>query len=633
MKWDPQFTGTSRFVSPVINLTGITNLKLEFNHMLDHYSGAYSVGVATRSGGGSWNIVWEVVNPTGNINATTVNISISNANVGASDFQICWYFNGNSYNIDYWYIDNIKLFTPLPHDALVNNILTEPEYAPGTNLSPQAVVKNFGLNPETFDATCTIKLNGNTLYTQTCSQVSLAAGAEQTVTFPGYDLSVPNDIYEISVKTNLSGDMDPSNDLLSKTFDTYTTPREMVILEIGTGTWCQYCPGASMGAHDLIANGKTVGVVKYHNGDSFTNTCSNARNTYYGISGFPTAVFDGVEYFVGGSNTQSMYSNYLPMYNGRKEKNSAFSVDIHGENTGLDYTLQIRVVKLAVTPPNTDNLILHLALTESNIPYSWQGQTEVNFAERLMAPNENGTVLNFNSGNEQIINLSFSLNSTWVIENCEIVSFIQNPNDKEILQGTKVTLTNLTPLPVELSSFTATVEKNGVILKWSTASEVNNHGFEIEKSSDAENFHTIGFVSGAGTTTDKQNYTFIDKLNFTPENVLYYRLKQVDLNGKYNYSSVISVDNNLPLEFALLQNYPNPFNPSTTITYSVANTTPVNLKLYDISGQEVATLVNEVKNPGIYKINFDAASLASGVYLVRMIAGNYSSVVKMNILK
>ena len=94
-----------------------------------------------------------------------------------------------------------------------------------------------------------------------------------------------------------------------------TAPREMVVVEVGTGTWCQYCPGAAMGVDDLLANGKKVAVVENHNGDSYANNYSNARNTLYGISGFPTATFDGNQAVVGGNHTSSMYSSYLPKYN------------------------------------------------------------------------------------------------------------------------------------------------------------------------------------------------------------------------------------------------------------------------------------------------------------------------------
>jgi len=423
--YSPSFTGTTHFISPSVDLTGQTSVSLQFKHKIDHYGGAYSVGVATRSNSGTWNTVWSKVNPTGDIQGDEI-ITINNSDVGSSNFQVCWFFSGNSYNIDFWYLDDIKLFVPLAHDAMVKDLVINPEYTAGSPFTPQAVLKNFGLNSETFNATCTIKLNGNSVYTQNSSSVTLNASEEQTVSFPDFIPTAANDLYEITVTTNLTGDLDPTNDSRTEGFDTYTTARGMVILEIGTGTWCQYCPGAAMGAHDLLTNGQEVGVIKYHNGDSFTNTYSDARNNYYGISGYPTAVFDGVENVIGGSNTQSMYTTYLPIYDVRKAKNSAYSIEIFGQNNGLDYSLTLRVTKHANVPASYSNLVLHLALTESDIAFNWQGQTMVHNAERLMIPNELGTALDFTSGNTVDINLNFTMNSNWVAENCELVSFIQN---------------------------------------------------------------------------------------------------------------------------------------------------------------------------------------------------------------
>jgi hypothetical protein len=423
--------------------------------------------------------------------------------------------------------------------------------------------------------------------------------------------------------------MNSANDSIAKYFDTYIAAREMVILEIGTGTWCQYCPGAAMGAHDLLTNGKTVGVIKYHNGDSFTNSFSNARNNYYGVPGFPTAIFDGVDYFVGGDNTQSMYQYYLPIYDGRKVRNSAFSVEIFGTHTNLNYNIQVRVRKLA---PTYGNFVLQLALTESDIPFAWQGQTKVDNAERLMAPDENGTPLDFSGSNEVVIDLNFALNSAWVVQNLELVSFIQR-NDHEIMQGTKIMVNDLQPLPVELTSFAAFSTTDGILLKWTTASEINNNGFEVEKSNDGVNFHAVGFVKGSGTTTEPKDYSFVDKFDASDFKTLYYRLRQVDFNGSFEYSDVIEAVYEIPLTYALGQNYPNPFNPSTKIVYSVPEAGFVNIRVYDITGQEAAVLVNEEKEPGVYEINFSAAGLSSGIYFYKMTANDYSAVKKLNVLK
>lgn len=625
--------GVSRLISPPTNLTGVTSVNVSFRHMLDHYGGPYSIGVATRSGGGTWNTVWEIVNPAGNIGPEEKSIVINNANVGAPDFQICWFISGNFYNMDYWYIDDILLYNPLAHDATVKDVLVDVNYPPGTNFTPQAILKNFGLNTETFDATCVLKIGGSTVYTQNCSPVTLAAGAEQTVSFPAYVLNVANDLYEITVTTNLAGDMDPSNDSRTEYFNTYTTAREMVVLEIGTGTWCVYCPGAQMGGDDLVTNGHSVLVVEYHNGDSFTNSYSNARNTYYGINGFPTAVFDGVEYYIGGSQTQSMYQEYLPIYNGRKEIRSAFSVDIFGDHSGLNYNVLVKLNRLAAVPPTWNNLVVHFTVTESDIPFNWFGQTEVDYCERLMVPNELGTTVDLINNTSIDIPLSFSLNAAWVTDKCQLAAFIQNLDTKEILQGDKVWITDLQPVPVELTSFTAQASAEGILLKWTTASELNNHGFEIERSLNGTEFYTIAFVQGAGTTTEGREYSFTDNIEYKGGEIFYYRLKQVDLDGRIEYSDVVEVEFDVPRDFVLHQNYPNPFNPSTTIKYAVPKTSLVSIKVYDLTGQEVATLVNEMKETGTYEIKFDAKNLASGVYIYKMVTSDFTSVKKMNILK
>ena len=250
-----------------------------------------------------------------------------------------------------------------------------------------------------------------------------------------------------------------------------------------------------------------------------------------------------------------------------------------------------------------------------------------------MVPNENGTPVDLINNTLIDVPLTFSLNASWVAENCQLSAFIQNLNTKEILQGDKVWITDLQPVPVELTSFTAEAEAEGVLLKWTTASELNNHGFEVERSLNGIEFYTVAFIPGSGTTTETKQYAYTDDVDYKGGEIFFYRLKQVDLDGRVNYSSIVEVEFNVPKDFVLHQNYPNPFNPSTTIKYAVPKTSLVNIKVYDLTGQEVASLVNEVKEAGPYEIKFDARNLASGVYLYRMIADNFTSVRKFNVLK
>jgi len=224
-------------------------------------------------------------------------------------------------------------------------------------------------------------------------------------------------------------------------------PRDKVIVEIGTGTWCQYCPGAAMGADDLVANGKEVAIIENHGpmgSDPYATTASTARNTYYGITGYPTAWFDGGSSVVGGSYNQSMYPNYLPKYNQRIAIPSSFTLAMNGFNDGLDYTVVVTAEK--VDAYSGTNLVLQFALTESEIAYNWQGQNHLNFVNRLMSPDANGTPLNFSDKETEIVTLNFTIDASWVTEHCELVTFIQDNTTKEILQGTKVALPDLMPM-------------------------------------------------------------------------------------------------------------------------------------------------------------------------------------------
>ncbi|MBK9099544.1 MAG: T9SS type A sorting domain-containing protein [bacterium] len=186
-------------------------------------------------------------------------------------------------------------------------------------------------------------------------------------------------------------------------------------------------------------------------------------------------------------------------------------------------------------------------------------------------------------------------------------------------------------IPVELASFTATSNGNEVILNWSTATETNNQGFEIQRSTDSKEFFTVGFVNGHGTTTEQHNYTYLDK---NLENrKYYYRLKQVDFNGTYEYSDVVEVEWRAFTSYLLEQNYPNPFNPSTVFSYQLPVSSDVTLKVFDVMGNEIATLVNEEKPAGTYEITWYAENLSSGVYFYQLKASNYIETKKMLLLK
>jgi len=185
-------------------------------------------------------------------------------------------------------------------------------------------------------------------------------------------------------------------------------------------------------------------------------------------------------------------------------------------------------------------------------------------------------------------------------------------------------------VPVELVSFAAVTDENDVVLSWFTATETNNSGFEVQRKA-GDKFESVAFVDGKGTTTEVQNYLFRDEDLLAGSYI--YRLKQIDYDGTFAYSHEVEVEINQPSVFVLNQNYPNPFNPSTNIKYSIPAAGIVTLKVYDLLGREVSTLVNEQQQAGTFDVVFDGSNLASGVYYYQLKAGELIATKKLMLTK
>ncbi len=414
-------------------------------------------------------------------------------------------------------------------------------------------------------------------------------------------------------------------------------PRTMMVLEIGTGTWCQYCPGAAMGANDMVSAGKKVAVIKNHNGDTFANTYSNARNSYYGITGYPTSFFDGLNAYVGGSNTVSLYPVYNTRYNSRINVPSNYTLTATGSQTGN--TVNVTVTATRIDPDTQSNIRLHGVVTQSNIQHNWQGQTHLEFVTRLMAPNEAGTVLDFSSTGTQNINLVFNLNSAWNPADLEYVFFLQNNSTKEILQGIKYNIQALQNLnPVSVSAFNLgdvnvdeIISRDFVINNWwpfDMAGEisVDNSAFYIQPNT--RDPFNIPFMSNASYT-----------LYFVPfePGLLEATLTVTTNNPAYPLINIpitanvlgTSVDENAVVPLARISAvYPNPFRNSATIEYHLQKNAETKISVYNVKGELVKTVNAGNQAAGLHKLDLDAANLASGVYYCRLLVNDKLSAAK-----
>lgn len=198
-----------------------------------------------------------------------------------------------------------------------------------------------------------------------------------------------------------------------------------------------------------------------------------------------------------------------------------------------------------------------------------------------------------------------------------------------------------TTLPVELVYFFAEVYEDSVLLKFGTATEVSNYGFEIQRAQNGLSFEVIGFVDGNGNSNSPKDYTFADSL-VDRSGLVYYRLKQIDFNGTSEYSDTISVNfvsniklenNSIPDKFDLFQNFPNPFNSMTNFQFNIPQISDFTFELFDINGQKIKTLFIGELYPGNYSYQLNMDDFSSGIYLVKFYSKDYSSIKKILLLK
>jgi len=251
--------------------------------------------------------------------------------------------------------------------------------------------------------------------------------------------------------------------------------------------------------------------------------------------------------------------------------------------------------------------------------------------EWLTLNNYNGTIYSGNSVNVGLLIDTEGLELGEYTMDMEITT-----NDPvHSLMVVPITMTIDNAVPVELVSFNAEMVDGNVVLNWSTATETNNNGFEIEKASSSttplQEWKNVGIVSGTGTTTERTFYSYTEKNE--KSGTYLYRLKQTDFDGTFSYSNEIEVEVSAPRDFALYQNYPNPFNPSTTIKFALPYKTNLSLNVYNTLGEKVAEIFNGELEEGYHEMMFNASGLSSGIYFYKIESENYSAAKKLMLLK
>ena len=328
------------------------------------------------------------------------------------------------------------------------------------------------------------------------------------------------------------------------------------------------------------------------------------------------------------NNTSSILSFYLRTY---------AKADSDGWNIGLSKSYETPIYGTHTLALNTTYLVVLRYTINPNSANDDEIVSYV-FSDPILPATES---LAAGVATEQIGPYTINITQTDAFINLSRILLRQGSTGSSpdlVIDGIRVGNTwNDAPLPVELSSFTSITNGRNIQLNWETKTEKNSDKFVIERKTIGASWEAMGSVKAAVLSNSPKNYSYSDtKLQ---SGKYQYRLKMIDNDGSFSYSSVQTADVAVPKDFAISQNYPNPFNPSTKIDYQVPGDAKVILEVYNIAGQKVSDLVNQEQSAGYYTVDFGASKLSSGVYIYRIVASdkatgnNFSSIKKMMLLK
>ncbi len=430
-------THTTRLISPEADLTGVSDVLFSFKHFLNDYSGSgYTIGVATRSGGGAWTDVWSV-NPTGDIGPEGKDILISGGDVGASDFQVCIYLSGNMYNFDYWYIDDVVLLEPDNNDVTMNSI-DVPAYTEAGNVDISCTIKNAGLsNVDSVDLN--YQINGGAIITENVAGLNLQTTENYSHTFATPWAGTPGD-YTLDVwVSNFNGggdDDDTSNDAKSMALSIATqSTQTLPFFESFTSSTCGPCAPFNSGVFNPFMENHPddIAVIKYQMswpapGDPYYTEEGGVRRGYYGVSFVP-------DLYTGGNQTGTNSGSVNSAYDYENSKPAFFemtsSLSISGDNVYVD----VNIMPFISVDMKVNIAVVEVQTTENT---GNNGESSFENVMMKMLPDADGTIVSFEAGTNTEINETFNMSSTNVeeMDDLMVVVFVQDDTTKQVMQST-----------------------------------------------------------------------------------------------------------------------------------------------------------------------------------------------------
>ncbi len=518
----------------------------------------------------------------------------------------------------------------------------------------QAVVANHGLVADSFAVEFGyLEWDGTFVVKKTKTVDDLPAGEQTNVSFGFY--TFPKNIeHDYFVRTVLATDENPDNDVIKQAICTFTTPRSVVLIEKATGTWCGYCPGAAKSVDQLnIDFPGQVAAIDYHVGDTFEHPLCRARTTYYQVPGYPTAKFNGLSEFVGGSSAFTWEDLYQNNY--KKRFTAALN---HGTCLEMDFTFMKKDGKVngtvnltGLAPSFVRDYRIFYVVVESHIAHKWGGLDSLQHVFRGVYPDWNGvpfiTDQPIDVGVTFESDIEFDMPTNIVEENCEIIAFVQNIENQAVavaaigeqvfppvipysLQVHNTADSDTAGKEIAFEGVVHNLLDSDIIINFN---RILNDIPETWTSSICLDLCLAPFVAQASDTVAAHDSLAFSLHFFTSEGktdsgTVTLQISDAEglladsvtfkATGVY-YPVETRVDERVPSSTVLKGNYPNPFNPTTTIEYSVAdNVQTARLQVYSLLGR----LVHEeslAHSRGEHAFLFDAGFLAAGVYMYRIV--------------
>lgn len=597
-----QVIDASHLISPTIDLTGYQSVVLRFKHYLDNYGGGnYAIGAATRSGGGDWNSVWEV-NPTGHIGPEDLLITIDNDDVGQSDFEFCFYVDGNLYNLNYWYIDDISLFNPLNLDGQMAAINTYPFVSGPTAV--EGVVFNNGLTPIT-SIEVNWQANGGEIFTSGFSGMNLEMGDSYSFTCDDF-FDFPIGLYDLQVwiaTVNGTPDDDPGNDSLTKEISvvSHIVDRRPLFEEFTSST-CAPCASFNVNFVPWCVNHQDdITLVKYQmnwpgSGDPYYTAEGGERRGYYGVTWVPWLVGNGSFVNTDMSSVNGFYDDAVDLPGFVSFVASRTTVS-RGTTMDIDITL--------LPYANFDNFNMQVVvfeyLTTGNV--GTNGETEFEHVMMKMVPDASGTSINLVDREPVTISQSIDLAGTNIEEWDDL--------------GVAIIVQDLASKEVHQSGYAV---ENGVFATDATLTELNIDGEPVSGFDPAIlNYYvelpdgTTQVPSVTGVATDPNAIVIVVPANELPGTTTIDVFAE-DLQTYLTYTVEFTVLTEIEDNYAdKIRVYPNP---STGLIH-INGADNAEISVYNTVGILVAEYNNYTE--GV----IDLSTQANGIYFIKVSTDNF----------